>query len=171
MESSTALTPDVQSELVRRHKTTATTVLSLLIAVVLLCVLAFVTQKFLTPRNNPSLHMAALITILIFGLGAVAFRRTKFATMRLQDITALHGPTGLLISLQRTTLQVALIGTLIAVIGFATTLFMGDPAYTYRAGVVAAAVLLYCYPVRTSWEQALRRFSADNSGSRVENSS
>src|SRR5688500_10983035 len=126
----------------RRHKTTATAVLSLLVAVALLCVLAFVTQKFLTQRTNPFLHTVVLITILIFGLGAVAFRRTKFASMRLQDIAALQGASGLLITLQRTTLHVALIGSAIAAIGFVATLVIGDPSYTYRAGVVAAAVLL-----------------------------
>jgi peptidoglycan/LPS O-acetylase OafA/YrhL len=162
METANAATASVQAELRRRRKSTATTVLSLLVAVFLLSILAFVCQKFLTPRNNPSLHMAVLITILIFGLGAVAFRRTKFATMRLQDIAALRGASGLLISLQRATLQVALIGIVVAVIGFAATLVLGDPFYTYRAAVVAAAVLLYCYPIRTSWEQAVRRFSPEN---------
>lgn len=171
METSNALTANVQSELTRRHKRTATTVLSLLVAVVLLCVLAFVSQKFLTQRNNPSLHMPVLITILIFGLGAIAFRRTKFATMRLQDIAALEGASGLLISLQRTTLQVALIGTAVAVIGFVATVLMGDPSYTYRAGVVAAGVLLYGYPVRTSWEEAVRRFSPESGSNPVENPS
>ncbi len=159
MATSNESNASVLAELARRHKSTRTTVLSLLVAVVLLCVLAFVSQKFLTPRSNPSLHMAVLITILIFGFGAIAFRRTKFATMRLQDIAALQGASGLLISLQRTTLQVALIGAVIAVIGFVATLSIGDPSYTYRAGVVAAAVLLYCYPVRTSWEQAVHRFA------------
>jgi len=106
--------------------------------------------------------MPVLITILIFGLGAIAFRRTKFATMRLQDIAALQGASGLLISLQRTTLQVALIGAAVAVIGFVATLLTGDASYTYRAGVVAAAIMLYCYPVRSSWEQAVRRFSTEN---------
>lgn len=171
METSNAATENVQGELTRRHKSTKTTVLSLLVAVVLLCILAFVSQKFLTPRNNSSLGMPALITIFIFGVGAIAFRRTKFATMRLQDIAALQGPTGLLISLQRTTLQVALIGAAVAVIGLVATLLIGDPSYTYRAGVVAAAVLLYGYPVRTSWEQAVRRFTPENRPNVAENPS
>jgi anaerobic C4-dicarboxylate transporter len=159
MEISTEQKTSVQSELERRHKATATTVLSLLIGVVLLCVMALVSKRFLTERSHPSLEMAVLITILIFGLGAIAFRRTKFAAMRLQDIAALKGPVGLLITLQRTTLQVAFIGTSTAVIGFVTTLITGDPSYTYRGGVIAVAVLLYCYPVRTSWEKAVIRFS------------
>jgi len=162
METKNSVTMNVQAELRRRHQSTSTTVLSLLVAVVLLCVLAFVSQKFLTQRSNPSLHMAVLITMLIFGLGAVAFRRTKFATMRLQDIAGLQGPSGLLVTLQRTTIQVAMIGVAVAAVGFAATLFLGDPSYTYRSAVVAAAVLLYGYPVRTSWEQAVRRYASEN---------
>ena len=61
-----AIPPDVQAELARRHKSTATTVLSLLIAVVLLCVLAFVIQKFLTQKNSSSLDIAVRVSILIF---------------------------------------------------------------------------------------------------------
>ena len=91
MATSTALNASVQAELTRRHKTTAKTVLSLVVAVILLCVLAFVSQKFLTQRTNPSLDMAVRISILIFGLGAIALRRTQFAKMRLQDIAGASG--------------------------------------------------------------------------------
>jgi hypothetical protein len=156
MDTSTA---DVQSELIRRHQSTKKTVLSLVVAVVLLCVLALVSQKFLTRRDNASLDMAVNIVIVIFGFGAIALRRTKFAKMRLQDIAALQGASGLLISLQRTTMQVAMIGILIAVIGFIATLATGTPFYTFKSGVIAVAVLLYGYPVRRAWEQAVRRFS------------
>lgn len=146
------------SELDRRHKTTRTTVISLVLGVVLLSVLAYVSKRFLIPRTNPSLDIAVRITILIFGLGAVALRRTKFAAMRLQDIGALKGASGLLITLQRTTLQVAGLGTVIALVGFIATLMTANDFYAYGAGLVAVGVLLYCYPTRTSWERALLRF-------------
>lgn len=165
MAPATALSANVKAELMRRHKSTATTVLSLLVAVMLLCVLAFVSQKFLTLRSNPSVDMTARISIVIFGLGAIALRRTRFAKMRLQDIAAIQGAYGLIITLQRTTLLVAVIGIAIALIGFVSTLMTGYPWYTYAAGVVAAAVLLlYGYPIRNSWEQTVRQFSpAENS--------
>ena len=159
MPTSNALAASVQAELMRRHRSTRTTVLSLLVAVILLCVLAFVSEKFLTPRDNSSLDMAARISMLIFGLGAIALRRTRFANLRLQDIAALRGASGLMISLQNTTLLVALIGVTVALIGFVSTLLTGAPLYTYQAGVVAVAVLLYGYPVRVSWEQAIQRYS------------
>lgn len=159
METSTQPKPSATSELDRRHKSTRTTVLALLVGVLLLCALAYVSKRFLIPKNNASLDIAVRITILIFGLGAVALRRTKFSAMRLQDIAGLKGRTGLLITLQRTTLQVALLGVVIAVVGFIATLMTANDFYSYGACLVAIAVLLYCYPTRTSWERALQRFA------------
>ena len=170
MTISNALSANLQEELRSRHKSTATTVLSLLVAVILLCVLALVSQKFLTQRNNPSLDMAARISMLIFGLGAVALRRTRFAKMRLEDIASLRGASGLLITLQKTTLLVAMIGVAVALIGFVATLMTGAPLYTYQAGVVAAAILLYGYPVRSSWEQAVGRYAPNETGANTNDS-
>lgn len=149
---------DAQSEIALRHGAAAKTIKSLIVAVVLLCVLAFVSQKFLTERNNPSLPMIVNITIVVFGFGAITLRRTRFARMRLQDIGALQGPSGLLATLQKTTLLVGLIGIAIVTIGFVATLATGTPFYTYQAGVVALAVLLYGYPVRSSWQKAVKQF-------------
>jgi hypothetical protein len=163
METSTAST-STELELKTRHKAAARTVQGLLIGVVLLCVLAFVSKKFLIEQTHPSLHMAVLIIILGLGLGAIAFRRTRFSAMRLQDIAGLRGSSGLLITLQRTTLEIALMGAATAVVGFGATVVTGDDTYTYRAGLVAVAVLLYCYPVRTAWQRALQRFSPDQNG-------
>ena len=159
MATSNALPANVQAELLRRHKSTATTVLSLLVAIILLCVLAYVIQKFLPQRSNPSVNMGARISMLIFGLGAITLRRTRFAAMRLQDIAAIRGASGLIITLQKTTLLVTMIGIAVAIIGFVSTLMTGEAWYTYTAGVVAAAILLYGYPVRLAWEQAVRRYT------------
>ena len=141
--------------------------LSLLVAVVLLCILAFVSERFLTPRSNPPLDIAVRITILIFGLGAIVLRRTRLAKMRLQDITAIRGPVGLIITLQRTTLLISFVAIAIALIGFTATLMTAAPAYTLLAGIVAIAVLLYAYPVRVSWEQALRQYGPDETDTNV----
>lgn len=167
MAASIKTDPKVSAELLTRHKSTTTTILSLLVAVVLLSVVAVVGNKFLTPRVNASLDIAVRITILIFGLGAITWRRTKFSPMRLQDIGALKGASGLLATLQRTTVQVALIGTLIGCIGFAATLYTASEYYSFVAGIVGVVVILYAYPVRTAWERAVQRFapSATNANS------
>jgi hypothetical protein len=120
---------------------------------------AFLGRSRLRQHENPSLDIAVRITILIFGLGSVVLRRTRFSTMRLQDITALNGVSGLLATLERTTIQVALLGAAIAVFGFVATLLTGNDFYAYGAGLVGAVVLVYCYPTRTSWQQAVAKFS------------
>jgi len=173
MATSSALSADVQAELIRRHKSTATTVLSLLVAVVLLSVLAFVSQKFLVARNSSSLDMIFRILVPILGLGAIALRRTRLAKMRLQDIAALSGASGLLATLQKTALLMATIGIAVALIGFVCTLMTGQVWYTYTAAVVAAAILLfYGYPLRPNWEQAVQRYSpTENSTNLVESES
>ena len=173
MVTSNALSADVQAELIRRHKSTATTVLSLLVAVILLSVLAFVSQKFLVPRTSSSLDMTFRIIVPILGLGAIALRRTRLAKMRLQDIAALRGASGLLATLQKTALLMAIIGIAVALIGFVCTLMTGQVWYSYTAAVVAAAILLfYGYPLRPSWEQAVQQYSpTENSTNLVESES
>ena len=150
---------NIEAEFIRRHKAAATTVLGLMVLTALLCIVAYFSKGFLVEQNNPSLDIALRITILILGLGAVALRRTRFSTMRLQDIGALQGAPGLLYTLQRTTLLVALLGAVTVIMGFTATLVTGNEFYTYGAGLVSFAILLYCYPVRRSWKRALEQFT------------
>lgn len=162
MASSNHLTASIQSELIKAHKVAATTVTGLLIATILLSIVAYLGQSFFPQQQNPPLDVGLRIAILIFGLGSIALRRTRFAAMRLQDIGALKGASGLLHTLERTTLLLALIGASIATMGFIGTAMTGNARYTYVSGVVALAVLLYCYPIRTSWERTLQRFAQNS---------
>ena len=155
--------PEAQAELARRHKAAATTVVGLLVAAILLSVLAFLGKPYFTERPNPTLYFAVRIIILMFGLGAVAWRRTKFQPMRLQDIVGLAGVTGLLKTLEKTTIQIALLGAAIAATGFIATLMTGDDGYTYLASAVAVLVFVYCYPTKSSWLRALYKFTEKQS--------
>ena len=137
----------------------ATTVIGLLVATVLLSVLAFLGRPYFTESPNPPLDIAVRILILVLGLGAVVWRRTKFQPMRLQDIVGLAGVTGLLRTLEKTTLQIALLGAAIAAIGFVSTLVTGNERYSYWSGAIAVIVFIYCYPTKTSWLRALYRFT------------
>ncbi|MCA1574623.1 MAG: hypothetical protein LC770_08820 [Acidobacteria bacterium] len=153
------LTEAIESELLRRRKVTVTTVAGLMVASILLTFAAYISKGFLRQQHNPSLDIALRITILIFGLGSIALRRTRFATMRLQDIGALAGASGLLRTLEKTTIQVALIGAAISAMGFVTTLLTGNDFYTYGATLVAVFVLLYCFPTHSSWRRTLQQFA------------
>lgn len=151
--------PEAQAELARRHKAAATTVLGLIVATVLLSVVAFLARPYFTANPNVVLDMAVRILILVLGLGAVVWRRTKYQPMRLQDIFGLGGVTALLKTLEKTTIQLALLGASIATIGFIATLMTGNERYTYWAGAIAVIVFIYCYPTKQSWLRALYRFS------------
>jgi hypothetical protein len=155
----TQLTEPIESELLRRHKATATTVVGLMVAAILLAIAAYISKSFLPKQNNPSLDIVLRITILIFGLGSIALRRTRFATMRLQDIGALGGASALLRTLEKTTIQVAMIGAAISAMGFIATLLTGNDFYTYGATLVAIFVMLYCFPTLSSWRRTLQQFA------------
>src|SRR5919109_809336 len=118
MDSGDRLTTDLDTELVQYHKAASTTVMGLIIATILLAIVAFLAKAHLRQQPNIFIDMTLRITVLIFGLGSVALRRTRFSTMRLKDIGALQGGSGLLRTLERTTIQIALIGAAIAGIGF-----------------------------------------------------
>ena len=151
--------PEALAELTRRHKAAKTTVIGLLVASVLLSVVAFLGRPYFHPQPNPVLDMATRIVVLMLGLGAVVWRRTKFATMRLQDIVGLQGIPGLLKTLEKTTVQLALFGAAITAVGFVATLIMGNEWYTYWSSAVAIIVFVYCYPTKSSWLRALYRFT------------
>ncbi len=152
--------PDVQAELTRRHKHASTTVISLLVASILLSIIAFLGRPYYTPRPNTVADMAVRLLVLFLGLGAIAFRRYKFNPMRLQDIAGLAGPSGLLKTLEKTTLQLALVGIGITIVGFISTLVMGDDSYTYWSTAVALVVLFSAYPRKSIWTRVLNSFTA-----------
>ena len=77
--------------------------------------------------------------------------------MRLQDIAALRGLSGLLQTLQRTTIQIACLAGAITLMGFIIAIRTGNEFDMLRAGGVAVIVLIYCYPFRGAWERVVQR--------------
>jgi len=107
--------------------------------------------------------MGVWIAIVVFGLGAFVLRRTKFAAMRLKDIAAIRGVSGLLKTLQDTTIQVASIGGAIALMGFVWTMLTGDWTNMLRSGGVSAIVLIYCFPFRGAWQRVVTQLASNDS--------
>jgi hypothetical protein len=150
---------DAQAEITRRHKAAATTVLGLIVATILLSIVAYLGKPYFSELESRPIDWAFLIIVLMLGLGAVAWRRTKFAPTRLQDIAGLYGVSGLIRTFEKTTLQLAILAAVIAIIGFVATLTTGQEFYTYRAGAVALLVLAYSYPTKSSWIRAVERYT------------
>jgi hypothetical protein len=147
---------EMQSELTRRHRTTVMVIGGVLALTLALVLCAFAFKTFLIPpliEPDPTLKGALWIAILFCGLGSVAFRRTRFSAMRLQDIAGVRGVSGVLETLQNTTIMLACLGASIAVMGFIITLQTGQSSDMLRAGLITIAVLLYCYPRRAAWQR------------------
>jgi hypothetical protein len=153
---------DLQNELVRRHRTAALTVAAFLILdFALIAIAYFATDRIFRP-GAPSTIMGLWIAVLVFGLGAFVIRRTRFSTMRLKDIAALRGVSGLLKTLQGTTIQVAFIGGAIALMGFVITILTGDWTNMVRAAGVSAIVLVYCFPFRNAWQRVVLQLAPED---------
>ena len=149
----------LQNELVRRHRTATLVVAGFLILDVALVAIAFFTADRIFRPGDPSTVMGLWIAVLVFGLGAFVIRRTKFAAMRLQDVAAVKGVSGLLKTLRDTTIQVACIGGAIALMGFVIAILRGDWTDMLRAGGVSAIVLVYCFPLRSAWERVVTQLA------------
>ena len=145
-----------QDVLKRSHRAASITVAGFIVLTLVLLAVAFVGKDFIYRRNDPMLAGILWITIVVFAIGSLVLRRTRFSAMRLQDIAALRGISGLLKSLQATTVQVACLGGAIALMGFIITMLTGDPWDMARAGGVALIVLFYCYPRLGAWQRVVR---------------
>ena len=145
-----------QGELARRHAAAANVVK--LVGVFTLLLMLVALSGFLSGavRFNPTAANTLRFVVVFLGVGAIVYRRTRFQAMRLQDIGALRGAPGLLATLQTTTVTVALIGGLIALLGFVISVMTGFGTDMLYLGAVAVAVLLYCYPRRAAWRAVVR---------------
>jgi hypothetical protein len=157
MESRAKISGDAQSELVRRHRVAAMVTRAFLVLTVAFIAVAFTGRAPMIGQGNPDPVLVAFlrIAIVILGIGAVTLRRTRFAAMRLQDVAAVRGVPALLATLQNTTIQVALLGGFISILGFLLMALTGDASNMVFIGIAALAVLIYCYPRRAAWQRVL----------------
>lgn len=157
--AATSDTEPLQAELERRQRAAALTVAGFLALAIVLLLIAYFAGTSIFRPGDPAITMGLWIAILIFGLGAFVLRRTKFAALRLKDITAVQGPSALLQTLQTTTIQCASIGGAIALMGFMITIRTGEWTNMLRSAGVSLIVLIYCYPFRSAWERTLIQLS------------
>ena len=154
------MTPEIQTELERRHRSATMFVLfffGLNVALVLVAYLAG--PRIARPSENPTLAFGLWLVILVCGLGVFVLRRTRFSAMRLQDLAAVKGVSALLRTLQGTTIQVASIAGGIGLLGFMITIITGDWTNMLRAAGVSVIVLVYCYPFKSQWHRTVRQLA------------
>lgn len=145
-----------QGELARRHAAAANVVKMVGVFTLLLMLVALFGLLSGVVRFNPTAANTLRFVVVFLGVGAIIYRRTRFQAMRLQDIAALRGASGLLATLQTTTVTVALIAAVIAVLGFLISIMTGVGTDMLYFGAIAAVVLAYCYPRRAAWAAVVR---------------
>ena len=153
----------IHDELNSRHRA-ATTVVAIFFAldVVLLAIAYFAATRIYRPAD-PKIAMGLWLVILFCGLGVFVLRRTRFSSMRLQDLAAVKGISALLATLQGTTIQIASIGGAIGLMGFIITIITGDWSNMLRAAGVSVIVLFYCFPFKSAWERIVRQLAPADS--------
>lgn len=145
-----------RGELERRHAAAVRAVGAVAVFTLLLVVLALTGVFAGKLRFDPTTANSLRFVIVFLGVGAIVFRRTRFSPMRLRDIAALRGAEGLLATLHSTTVAVALLGGVIALLGFVISVMTATGTDMLYLGVIAAAVLIYCYPRRAAWQAVVR---------------
>jgi hypothetical protein len=166
----TRTSQSINEELAHRHRTAAMAVGAMLGLTVALVATAFVAGDSLYRPADRSLPMALIIAILISALGSFVLRRTRFQDARLLDIAALRGISGVLETLQKTTVQVAFIGGAIALMGFVVAIIAPENGkiHMLSAGGVAAIVLLSAYPRRGAWQRLVKAIEQSGAGANPE---
>jgi hypothetical protein len=164
----------IQDELVRRHRATIRVVNGAFgLASLLAAVAAFrrvvaggrmtaghllnelLGQVAPDTAPDPVLQISLWLGVAFLAFGAIYYRRTKFAPVRLKAVAGLRGAAGLIETLQKTTVRVALIGVVVAVLGFVSSLLTGLFGDMLRAWLIALAVLAYAYPRRGAWQRVV----------------
>lgn len=145
-----------QTELEARYRLTSTIMLAAIVIAAGLTGFGYLWGEAWARVGSSRMPFTLWIVIMVIGLGAFVYRRFMFAGDRLRDIGILRGPSGLLQSLQSTTIQLALGGTVIALLGFAILLSSGNRYDMLRAGAVALIVLVYCFPQKSAWNRVVQ---------------
>jgi hypothetical protein len=155
------MTPNsIQEELDRRHRSALIVVFIFFLLDLVLLAIAYAAALRIFRPADPKIAMGLWIVILVCGLGAFVLRRTRFSAMRLQDIAAVRGLSGLLRTLQGTTIQIASVAGAIGLMGFIITIMTADWTNMLRAAGVSVIVLIYCYPLKSAWERTVRQLTS-----------
>ncbi len=154
----------VDAELERRYSATVRVLFGVLFAVIALVAFAFIFSDSVTVVSPiPNLIFPLWIVMVVSAIGVVVYRRAKFSAIRLQAVADTRGTSGLIASLQHTTVNITLICLGIAGIGFTITMLTGDLSPVWGASVVRGAVialllLVGCFPRRGAWRQTVAAF-------------
>ena len=138
------------------YRPTQIIVISAMILVAAILIVSLIKPDFFsgTASPDPTLAIALRISIAMFAIGIIVFRRVRLQPARLRDIHGISGMTGLFGSLKATTVILAALCEAIAIMGFGLAYYAGDLLSVRFACALALALLaFYAYPRRQVWQR------------------
>jgi len=140
------------AELNKRYRTTVFIVLGQIFVVLFL----IVAGAFFVPKIQNDLSEQDFLTlwvgVLFIAVGSFVIRRLFFSWERLKNVGILKGVSGVLSALQRNSIILGFFAVAVAGLGFLITLYSGNGADMFRAGVIALVVFLINFPRKKIWK-------------------
>ena len=145
--------PENSSEFEKRYRATVFIFIAqIFFTFVLIAAALFLASKI--EVSDPTQNLSTLwVAVVFIAIGGFVLRRVFFNWERLKNIKLIKGFSGLLKSLQTSTIILGGIAELITVIGLVITIFSGNNFDILRAGAVALIVFMINFPRKSVWSK------------------
>ncbi len=149
------ISPENQAALESRYQMTA----KVITAQIVFTVAVTAAVWFIAPSNHKSVSPQTVTTlwtaIFFLAIGAFVLRRLFFRWDRLKDIVLLKGIAGLIGTLQRNAILLAVFATLLPIIGAVISVLSGATFEVIRAEIVALIVFIINFPRQSVWRKII----------------
>jgi len=140
------------TELSKRYRMTVFIVLAQIFVVFLLLLISLFAGVKATSNLTEQDFTTLWVGVLFIAVGSFILRRMFFNWERLKNIAVLKGVSGLLKTLQRNSVILALFGLIVGIIGFLIATFSGNGLDMFRTGIIAFVVFLINFPRKKIWK-------------------
>jgi hypothetical protein len=149
------ISPENLSEFEKRYRATVFIVIAQIFFTILLIAAALLIVSKIE-ISDPAQNLSTLwVAVVFIAIGSFVLRRLFFNWERLKNIALLKGFSGVLKSLQTSTIILGGIAELVTIIGLIITVFSGNSFDMLRAGAVALIVFLINFPRKSVWKKII----------------
>jgi hypothetical protein len=146
------ISADNRAQLEKKYRTTAIIVLAQIAVTLVLIALAWFAVSASALELPPQSLTTLWVAVVFIAIGSFMLRRLFFNWERLKTISILKGVSGLLNSLQLSSIILGALAEIIAVLGFLIANFSGNSSDMLRAGAIALVIFLVNFPRKGLWK-------------------
>lgn len=140
------------TELEKRYRMTVFIVLGqIFVSLILVFAGLFIAPKIPTALTEQD-FTTIWVGVLFIAVGSFILRRMFFNWERLKNIAILKNISGLLATLQRNSIILAIFALVVAILGLVITALTGNGTDMLRAGVIALVVFVINFPRKKVWK-------------------